>query len=116
MLEEIFLLEKVIGEVPLDVYTIVIKDILTQDELKNPEISTEYYFEKISLKSKLIDVNVPNEAIDKLFASLDSQDRTIDVKSFASLLMSYGVEKENLISFFRYLGIEDVIITRIFAG
>jgi len=113
---EIFLLEKVIGEVPLDVYTIVIKDILTQDELKNPEISTEYYFEKISLKSKLIDVNVPNEAIDKLFASLDSQDRTIDVKSFASLLMSYGVEKENLISFFRYLGIEDVIITRIFAG
>ncbi len=113
---EIFLLEKVIGEVPLDVYTLVIKDILTQEELKNPEISTEYYFEKISLKSKLIDVNVPNEAIDKLFASLDSQDRTIDVKSFASLLMSYGVEKENLISFFRYLGIEDVIITRIFAG
>jgi hypothetical protein len=113
---EIFLLEKVIGEVPLDVYTLVIKDILTQEELKNPEISTEYYFEKISLKSKLIDVNVPNEAIDKLFASLDSQDRTIDAKSFASLLMSYGVEKENLISFFRYLGIEDVIITRIFAG
>ena len=48
---EIFLLEKVIGEVPLDVYTLVIKDILTQEELKNPEISTEYYFEKISLKS-----------------------------------------------------------------
>jgi len=113
---ETFLLERIIGEVPLDVYTLLIKDILTDDELKNLNISSEYYFEKISLKSRLIDVNVPNEAIDKLFEILDSQDRTIDSKSFAKLLLSYGVDKESIISFFRYLGVEDVFITRIFAG
>ena len=113
---ETFLLERIIGEVPLDVYTLLIKDILTNDELKNPNISSEYYFEKISLKSRLIDVNVPNEAIDKLFEILDSQDKTIDSRSFAKLLLSYGVDKESIISFFRYLGVEDVFITRIFAG
>jgi len=113
---ETFLLERIIGEVPLDVYTLLIKDILTNDELKNPNISSEYYFEKISLKSRLIDVNVPNEVIDKLFEILDSQDKTIDSKSFAKLLLSYGVDKESIISFFRYLGVEDVFITRIFAG
>jgi len=113
---ETFLLERIIGEVPLDVYTLLIKDILTNDELKNPNISSEYYFEKISLKSRLIDVNVPNEVIDKLFEILDSQDKTIDSKSFAQLLLSYGVDKESIISFFRYLGVEDVFITRIFAG
>jgi hypothetical protein len=113
---ETFLLERIIGEVPLDVYTLLIKDILTNDELKNPNISSEYYFEKISLKSRLIDVNVPNEAIDKLFEILDSQDKTIDSKSFAKLLLSYGVDKESIISFFRYLGVEDALITRIFAG
>jgi len=113
---ETFLLERIIGEVPLDVYTLLIKDILTNDELKNPNISSEYYFEKISLKGRLIDVNVPNEVIDKLFEILDSQDKTIDSKSFAKLLLSYGVEKENIISFFRYLGVEDAFITRIFAG
>jgi len=113
---ETFLLERIIGEVPLDVYTLLIKDILTNDELKNPNISSEYYFEKISLKSRLIDVNVPNEAIDKLFEILDSQDKTIDSRSFAKLLLSYGVDKESIISFFRYLGVEDALITRIFAG
>jgi len=113
---ETFLLDKIIGEVPLDVYTLIIKDILTNDELKNPSISSEYYFEKISLKSRLIDVNVPNEAIDKLFEILDSQDKSIDSKSFAKLLLSYGVDKESIISFFRYLGVEDALITRIFAG
>ncbi|MFP3278019.1 MAG: DUF87 domain-containing protein [Candidatus Micrarchaeota archaeon] len=113
---ETFLLERIIGEVPLDVYTLLIKDILTNDELKNPNISSEYYFEKISLKSRLIDVNVPNEAIDKLFEILDSQDKIIDSRSFAKLLLSYGVDKESIISFFRYLGVEDALITRIFAG
>ena len=113
---ETFLLDKIIGEVPLDVYTLIIKDILTNDELKNPSISSEYYFEKISLKSRLIDINVPNEAIDKLFEILDSQDKSIDSKSFAKLLLSYGVDKESIISFFRYLGVEDALITRIFAG
>jgi len=113
---ETFLLERIMGEVPLDVYTLIIKDILTNDELKNPNISSEYYFEKLSLKGRLIDVNVPNEAIDKLFEILDSQDRTIDSRSFAKLLLSYGVDKESIISFFRYLGVEDVFITRIFAG
>ncbi|MGC8888516.1 MAG: ATP-binding protein [Candidatus Micrarchaeia archaeon] len=113
---EIFLLEKVIGEVPLDVYTIVIKDILTDEELKNPEITSEYYFEKISLRSRLIEINVPNEVIDKLFATLDTQDKTIDAKSFARFMMSFGIEKDTLISFFKYLGMEDMLIARIFSG
>ena len=113
---ETFLLERIIGEVPLDVYTLLIKDILTAEELKNPDISGEYYFEKISLKSRLIDVGVGSDIINKLFETLDSQDKTIDSKSFAGLLMSYGVDKESIISFFRYLGVEDILISRIFAG
>ncbi|MGC8662320.1 MAG: ATP-binding protein [Candidatus Micrarchaeia archaeon] len=113
---EVFLLDKVIGEVPLDVYTISIKDILMQNEINNLDISKEYYFEKISLKSKLLDVNVPNEIIDKLFETLDSQSKSMDVKSFANLIMSYGVDKESIISFFRYVGIEDTLISRIFSS
>ncbi len=112
---EIFLLEKVIGEVPLDVYTLTIRDLLSPSEVNNPDISKEYYFEKISLKSRLIDVNVPNDVVDKLFATLDTQDKTIDAKSFANLLMGFGVDKESLISFFRYIGVEDMLISRIFS-
>ena len=112
---EIFLLEKVIGEVPLDVYTLTIRELLSPSEINNPDISKEYYFEKISLKSKLIDVNVPNDVVDKLFATLDTQDKTIDAKSFANLLMGFGVDKESLISFFRYIGVEDMLISRIFS-
>ncbi|MGC8699448.1 MAG: ATP-binding protein [Candidatus Micrarchaeia archaeon] len=112
---EIFLLEKVIGEVPLDVYTLTIRDLLSPSEINNPDISKEYYFEKISLKSRLINVNVPNDVVDKLFATLDTRDKTIDVKSFANLLMGFGVDKESLISFFRYIGVEDMLISRIFS-
>ncbi|MGC8710345.1 MAG: ATP-binding protein [Candidatus Micrarchaeia archaeon] len=113
---EIFVVDKIVGEVPLDVYTLTISEILTDEELPNPEISKEYYFEKINLKSRLIEVNVSNDAIDKLFAMLDNGDKSIGIKAFAQQLVQDGVDKQDIIQFLRYLGIQDVLISRVFSN
>jgi DNA helicase HerA-like ATPase len=113
---EIFVVDKIIGEVPLDVYTLTISEILTNEELANPDISKEYYFERINLRGKLIEVNIPNEVVDRLFAALDAGDKSISIKAFAQLLMQNGIERQDIILFFRYLGIQDVLISRIFSN
>ena len=55
---EVFILDRIIGEVPLDVYTITMADILTDSELADPDVQKEQYLERIDLNSKFIQANV----------------------------------------------------------
>ncbi|MDE1762398.1 MAG: ATP-binding protein [Candidatus Micrarchaeota archaeon] len=111
---EVFLIERVVGEIPLDVYTISVGDILNQDELERADIQKEYYFEKIDLRSKLIESNIGLEQIEGVFKRLDDRNRQIDIRGFVEVFMEMKVSKENTIQFLRSMGLQDMVITRVF--
>ncbi len=111
---EVFLINRIIGEVPLDVYTITLSEILNASELADNNLQKEFYFEKIDLNGKLIENNVSTAAIDELFKQMDKMNRFVDIRTFAQLLQQQQVSKESIISILRSIGITDTIITRVF--
>ncbi|MDE1869461.1 MAG: ATP-binding protein [Candidatus Micrarchaeota archaeon] len=111
---EIFVIDKVVGEIPLDVYTLSVGDILNQDELENPEMTKEYYFEKIDLRNKLIESNIGIEVIENVFKRLDDKSRQIDIRGLIQVLNELKVEKQNIIILLRSIGMQDMVITRAF--
>ncbi|MDE1845688.1 MAG: ATP-binding protein [Candidatus Micrarchaeota archaeon] len=111
---EIFVIDKVVGEIPLDVYTLSVGDIMNQDELENPEMQKEYYFEKIDLRNKLIESNIGIEVIESIFKRLDDKNRQLDIRGFIQVLNEFKVEKQNVIILLRSIGLQDMVITRAF--
>jgi len=111
---EVFLIDKIVGEVPLDVYTISISDILNQSEAANADIQKEFYYEKIDLQNKLVESNVSTSSISKIFAGLDEKSRFVDIRTFVQLLLNEGMERDRIVSVLRNIGFEDTIITRTF--
>jgi hypothetical protein len=111
---EVFLLDKIIGEIPLDVYTITIADVLNQDELNDPNLQKEYYLERIDLSSKLIQANINSDEINNLFRELDLRNRQIEIRNFVQMMVNERVSKDVIVEFLRSLGLSDEIITKIF--
>ncbi len=111
---EVFLINRVVGEVPLDVYTITLSEILNTEEMADQNVQKEYYFEKIDLNGKLIENNVSASTIDVLFAEMDKKNRFVDVRAFAQILLQQQVGKQDVISVLRGMGLTDSTITRIF--
>ena len=112
----VFLLSRVVGEVPLDVYTIATSDIMTEDELKDSNIQKEVYMEKLDLTSMLVEYNVSSASVQNLFRKLDEANRAIDIKSLAGLFLGEGMSKETVVNVLRRLGLSDNMITRVFAS
>jgi len=111
---EVFLLQKVVGEIPLDVYTITIADVLNAQELADPDVQKEYYLEKMDLNSKVIQANINSEVINNMFKELDSRSRNIDIRSMVQLMVNEHVNKDTIVELLRSLGLSDAIITKIF--
>ncbi|MGC8675957.1 MAG: ATP-binding protein [Candidatus Micrarchaeia archaeon] len=111
---EIFLLDRVVGEVPLDVYTINVADILSQSELADETVQKEYFLEKADISAKLIENNVGSEIIEDVFKQLDAKGRLADVRSLVQLLLGKQVSKEAIVGFLRAIGLPDSVITRAF--
>lgn len=110
----IFVLDKIIGEVPLDMYTISLADILTEAEFDDKSIQKEYYLEKIALNSNFVETNMNSDTIEKIFRSFDEKSRIMESRTLANMFLSETVSKETMINFFRRLGVTDNIISRIF--
>jgi DNA helicase HerA-like ATPase len=109
----IFLVDKIVGELPLDTYSLFISDILSEKELSDPEIKKEYSLDKMSINSRLIELGFGSEVITKLLSYMNEKGRTLDIRDFIKTAMSYGVNKDTLISFMRSIGISDSIILKI---
>ncbi|MEM3791317.1 MAG: ATP-binding protein [Candidatus Micrarchaeaceae archaeon] len=112
----VFILQRIIGEVPLDTYTISFAEILTPEELSNPEIEKEIQLQKVDLNSKLLESGVGSDVINQLIDHLELFGRMADVKDVSKFLVSKGVPREYIASFFRNLGLNDIMITKIFEG
>ncbi|MDE1873660.1 MAG: ATP-binding protein [Candidatus Micrarchaeota archaeon] len=111
---EVFLIERVVGEIPLDVYTITIADVLSQQELSDANVQKEYYFEKIDLNSKFIQSNVNSEAINNIFKELDTRNRMVDVRSLVQVMSNEKVGKDTIVELLRSFGLSDAVITKVF--
>jgi len=111
---EVFLLDKIIGEIPLDVYTITLADVLGQAELEDQNIQKEYYLERIDLNSRFIQANVNSVAIENVFKELDTRGRTLDVRSLMQVLLGEKVNKDTIVQLLRGFGLSDATITKAF--
>ncbi|MGC8547556.1 MAG: ATP-binding protein, partial [Candidatus Micrarchaeia archaeon] len=111
---ETFVINRVVGEVPLDVYTINVADILTQSELADESIQKEYFLEKIDMTSKFVENNISSDSMNNIFAKFDAQSRLLDIRSFLQILINEKISKETITNFLRSLGLPDAIIIRAF--
>jgi DNA helicase HerA-like ATPase len=112
---EVFLIQKIVGEIPLDVYTITVADILNQQELADINIQKEYYLEKIDLDSKLIQANVSSDIVNNVFKELDARNRMVDIRGLVQVFINEHVSKEAIVELLRSFGLSDSVITRVFA-
>jgi hypothetical protein len=111
---EVFLLEKIVGEVPLDVYTITLADVLSQAELEDPNVQKEYYLERIDLNSRFVQANINAGAIDSVFRELDARGRTLDVRGLLQVMLNEKVSKDTIVQLLRGFGLSDATITKAF--
>ena len=110
----VFLLESVVGELPLDTYTITLTEILQPAEMADPNVKKEYSFDRITLNSKLVENGLNSESILGIFKKIGDQSRVIDIKQLVSMMSAEGVARDAIVSLLRNIGISDALITRIF--
>ena len=110
----VFLMERIVGELPLGMYTVTVAEVLSQSELADQAVQKEYYLEKIDLNSKLIENNIGSETINKIFSELDARSRFIDIRGLVQIMFTEKVSKDTIVAFLRSLGLPDGIITKVF--
>ncbi len=113
---EVFIVDKIIGEVPLDSYTLSVGEMLTQSELSDLSIKRDYYFERVELKSKMIENNIGSKTIEMVFAALDKQNRISDIRVFVGVLTKQGINREIIIKLLRSLGISEAVMLKVLNG
>lgn len=111
---DVFLIDRVVGEVPLDVYTITVADILSDQELSDPNVQKELTMEKIDINSRLIQANFSSDVINNIFKELDARNRMIDIRGLVQILASEKINKEAIVELLRSFGLQDSIITKVF--
>ena len=111
----VFIINRIVGEVPLDSYTITLADIANDAELRDQTIPKEFLFEKLLLNSKLVESNVSTDLIESIIKELDKRNRIVDLKEFIKILAEKNISNEAIISLLRNMGIPDSIIGRSFS-
>ena len=112
---EIFILDRVVGEEPLYIYTLDMSDVLTSGEASSSAIQKDYQMEREELRNKLIEFNVTNDGVESLFKQMDNTGRRIGINAFAKELRDRGVTVENVVGFLKSMSLEDQMITRVIA-
>jgi hypothetical protein len=110
----VFMLEQIVGEVPLDTFTITISDILEPSEAADPKITKEYIFDKITLNTKLVENGLNSEAVLSIFKKIGEQTRVIEIKKLVEVMTKENIGRDTIVAFLRDLGLPDTMITRIF--
>jgi hypothetical protein len=111
----VFLLDQIVGELPLDMYTITIESLLEPAELENPDLKKEFVFDRITLDSKLVENGLNPESSTLIFKEMGSQERRVDIRKFVDMLVSQNVGKDVIVALLMDIGFSDMIITRVFS-
>ncbi|MGC8479253.1 MAG: ATP-binding protein [Candidatus Micrarchaeia archaeon] len=109
----VFLVDKIVGELPIDTYSLYISDILSEQELNNNDIKKEYDFDKVTFNSILIELGFDMASINKLIDYMNSYGRNVSIKDFVKEAISEGLSKTVLINFLRSIGLGESLISRV---
>lgn len=110
---ETFVLERIIGEEPLYVYTIDMSDVLTASELSAKVMDSELQMEKDELRNKFIEYGMLGGTTSAVFSAFDANSRRMKMLDFVRQLKSNGAPNTNIVNLLKSLSIDDMIITRI---
>ncbi|MCL5412940.1 MAG: ATP-binding protein [Candidatus Marsarchaeota archaeon] len=111
-----FILNRIVGEVPIDTYTITLANLLQPDELRDVNLQKEYPFEKMLLNSKLVEGNVSAASIASIFRALEGKNRIVNLSEFVTILNAEQINRESEIIILRNLGIPDSMISKALGG
>jgi DNA helicase HerA-like ATPase len=110
----VFILEHIVGELPLDTFTITITEILEPAEQADPKIKKDYVFDKITLNAKLVENGLNAGTILGIFKKIGDQNRIIDIRNLVEVMEKENVGRDNIVALLRDIGLPDSILTRIF--
>jgi DNA helicase HerA-like ATPase len=110
----VFIIERIVGEMPLNVYNITLGDIVQESEMGDTNIQKDYYLKKMDIMAKLVRTNASTDSINSIVSEMDRINRTVDVKTMVTILTKNNVNREAIIQFLREVGIPDNIISRVF--
>ncbi len=109
----IFMVEKVVGEVPLDTYSISIAEILTQEEISG-SMEKEYTLDKVTLNSKFVESGLSSGTINHIFGNIGLQGAAIDIRSLVQILEAENINRNTIVAVMRSIGLSDAMIGRVF--
>ena len=109
----IFMVEKVVGEVPLDTYSISIAEILTQEEISG-SMEKEYTLDKVTLNSKFVESGLSSGTINHIFGNIGLQGAAIDIRALVQILEAENINRNTIVAVMRSIGLSDAIIGRVF--
>ena len=110
----VFIIEHIVGEMPLNVYAITLGDILQESEMNDTNIQKDYYLKKMDINAKLVRANASIDTINNIIFDMDKANRAVDVKTLTTILVKNNINREAIIQFLREVGIPDNIISRVF--
>ncbi len=110
----IFMIDKIVGELPLDTYLISMLKILGPKELDDASVPKDYSFDKMSMTSKLIDNGIDSETTLKIFAKMEEKENNVDIVDFVSILLRESVNRDNVVTVLRSFGLNDNMVIKIF--
>jgi len=111
-----FLIEKIHGEEPLEEYVVDVSEVAKSIEGFSAKYQSEYLFEKTELTTMLSEYGIEKEKIENLFKKFDILGKRVGIREFTSQLLTLGISKERMVSFFKTLGMEDELISVILRG
>jgi hypothetical protein len=109
------MINKIVGELPLDTYMISLLRVLTPQELDDASVQKDCSFDKNGLSSKLINSGVGSDVILKVLAKLGDQGNSVDVVEFTEMLMKEGASRESAVNVLRSMEIKDPMIAKVFS-
>ena len=112
---ETFLLEKVHGEEPLHVYTLVLEGVLTNAETEAAGAAASYEFESDELKNLLIAYGLSNDSADRVLVLMDDRGRRMPMWELLSVAGEQGMRATDALAFLKSFGMDDMLISRIMA-
>ena len=110
----VFIIEHIVGEMPLNVYAITMGDILQESEMNDTNLQKDYYLKKMDITAKLVRTNASIDTINSIIFDMDKANRSTDLKNLVTILAKNNINREAIIQFLREIGIPDNIISRVF--
>ncbi|MEM4367366.1 MAG: ATP-binding protein [Candidatus Anstonellales archaeon] len=106
-----FLLERIVGEEPSkDLFLDFPEDLVKEGEFMGGTVS----FEKETFRRRLRQFGLDEEKIEEISGAFEKKNRHMDIVYFVIMLERFNINRDNIVSFLKEIGIDDSTIINIF--